>query len=180
MLILTSLIGFGASGALFVNPTTSYANAGGTGDRTATITVTKSGLTWDAGADNNLVDGGVGTNATDSVDEPSTSATGDLIIFDFGSGASKFIDEIKLITSAAATHNATWQFQGSRDGVTYEDLRTTTFTWGTGTTTVTLDQPNGTSNKPGWRYIRLVGGASSVWANNWFEEVQFKLADAAY
>lgn len=167
----------------FGNPTTSYSNAGGNGDRTASITVSVSGVTWDSGTDNNLVDGGVGANSTDSVDEPAaaSSATGAYVQFDFGSGASKFIEEITLEHSASGTHGDDWMFQGSRDGSTFENLRTAVFSWPIGASTaVSLDQPNGTSDQPGWRYIRLLGGSASTWGNNWLEEVTFKIADADY
>jgi hypothetical protein len=162
----------------FINPVTAYANAGGNGDRTASITVTIFGFAWDGGPNSNLVDGAVGSNTTDSCDEPAdgTSANGNYLDFDFGSGVYKFIDEITLEHGVSSTHGGDWMFQGSRDGSTFENLATAVFSWPAGTSTVvTLDQPNGTSNQPGWRYIRLLGGATSQWSNNWFKEVTFKI-----
>jgi hypothetical protein len=76
-----------------VPPTTSYANTGGTGNRSSSITVTT-----DIGLGGSSADIQIMVNGTnpESVTYFSGSAvSGKFIKFDFGSGQSKFIDTLK-------------------------------------------------------------------------------------
>lgn len=154
-------------------PTTAYANAGGTGDRTATITVTEqASYSRSSGTLNNLVDGGTATNSTDSFNLTGAAVigSGDYWRFDFGVGVSKYIDEMKLYRSAA-TSAGSWKIQGSNDASSWTDFAT--FTWNQATQTVAMSG----MDPAGYRYYQVIeNDTGASWADVWYEEVEFKIA----
>lgn len=149
--------------------TPSYANAGGTGDRRGSITVTVAGA-WANSTPANFVDGTLdSTNAFTNGNNASTYS----VTFDFGSGASKVVTEVVWKQSTTATHG-TWKLQGSNNGSSWTDVGAS-FTLG-GSTAQTITAPS--SNTTGYRYYKLVGVSGTVSGAPWLQEVEFKIADA--
>lgn len=158
----------------FIAPTTSYANAGGTGNRTATISVsTTGGQSFGGGATGaGLVNGTKANNTTDGAYWTTASGvTNGLITFDFGSGVQKYIDEIKWFQNVSSA-NGTYVFEGSNDNSSYTTLGSS-FTLndaGTGSTFAT------THSVPApYRYYRLRQTSGSSAGNPWFHEIEFKI-----
>lgn len=150
----------------------SYTNAGGTGDRTSSITVTISPtLTADNNA--NLVDGGLANNATDSVAFNAITVTDLFIRFDFGQNAYRMITEATWRQGTTSTHG-TWKWQGSFDGVTWTDIGAS-FTLGGATAQV---QTTLADNRRGYRFYQLLGISGTASGNPWVQEVEFKIAKA--
>lgn len=149
----------------------SYANLGGTGDRTAIITVT-SNLTKGWGQWYDLVDG---SQADEMYWEDAYSPIGKYIQFDFGAGVSKTITEAKFYQSNTTLH-ATVQWNGSvSDGTTWVAIGST-FRLG-GATTQT--QTSLGANAAGYRYYRLIcpSGFYSWSSSSWIREFEFKIDD---
>jgi hypothetical protein len=169
-----NLIGFGVSSGGEI-PITSYANAGGTGDRTASITVTEAIANFPNGVIANLVDGAFGQNSTDSCGfTPSAPSMTDGEYFQFDFGSNKYIDEWKIYVGSI-TDNGSWFIQGSDSSgsgyVTYQ-----TFTWNTATQTVTVAGVPAS----GHRYWRMTkNGTSGTYADAWYVEWEFKIAAGA-
>lgn len=147
-----------------------YTNTGGTGDRTASITVTTSAGLRSSGTDSNLVDGGTANNATDSLAFAAVSVSGAFITFDFGPGASKVVQEVTWKQGTTASHG-TWKWQAGDDGTNYIDVGTS-FTLG-GATTQT--QTSMAGNTKGYRYYRLLGVSGTASGAPFIQEVEFKL-----
>ncbi len=150
----------------------SYANAGGTGDRTATITVTTN-VPLGGGTINNLVDGVAAGNSTDAC------------WFNGGTPGTAYVhfqfDDFVKITEATwkqdinVTHGV-WQWYGTNDqGVTLTPIGTT-FTLG-GTAQVQSQLSGNTQFYVGYRLI-MVSGATST--GPWLEEVEFKITRAVW
>lgn len=148
---------------------TSYSNPGGSGDRTASITVT-SNRTWN-GALSNLVDGAFGNNTTDSIWLGFTVSSSDYIRFDFGAATPKYIDEITFKQQNTTSHG-TWKWRGSNDGVTWNDL-TSNYTHGGSTAQVVPL----TTNLGYYRYYELRGVSGSHSSGPYIHEFEFKLQD---
>lgn len=164
-MLVNPFVSFGAGGG----GGTSYANAGGTGDRTASITVTSNVL--NSGTPSNLVDGASADNSTDSCDF-FTNANGAWILFDFGAATYKVIDEITWYQSTTATHG-TWCVDGSVDGKDFDELKSS-FTLGgsVGANVISF------TNTGGYRYYRLrqTIASGNVSSSPWLREVEFKIA----
>lgn len=165
-LAVTQLVGFGckrsASGACSCTP--SYV----TGDRTASITGSASGITMNSGSMSELLDGSTSDNTGFW---PSGMSSASYMQFDFGSGNSIKITETKVYQGPTATNWGTWKWQGSNDGSSWTDL-TSSFTFaGAGDTTDTSLSGNTT----GYRYYRLqaVSPTASP-ASTWIDEIEFK------
>lgn len=168
MMLVNPFISFPAAGG-----GTSYANAGGTGDRTATITATSNSC-CNAGIDSNFIDGASADNSTDSRDFHS-NVSGSMITFDFGVGVFQNVDEITWYQSGTNTHGA-WEVEAGNDGIAFVLLKTS-FTLGgsTGANVISF------TNTGFYRYYRLrqtynSGNASS---SPWLREVEFKLVSGA-
>jgi hypothetical protein len=165
-------------GIVLSTPTTDYANSGGTGNRTATITVTTN-ITPDGGTINNLVDGAKASNNSDGIDMPGVGATaipdGTYVKFDFGVGVLKYIDEVKLYFEAANPPNmGAWIVQCSNDDSNYTTVGS--YTWNTATQTITLSGVD----VEGFRYWKLAkNGAGTNYTNSFWQEVEFKIAAGA-
>lgn len=156
--------------------TSSYANSGGTGDRTGSITVSVSGSPFDGSSTpNRLVNGSTsGDNYTNGVGMNGTTVTGQTITFDFGSGQSKYITEAKWYMQTATGHG-TWKWGGSTDNSSYTDIGSS-FTLG-GATTQTQTELSGNTN--GYRYYRLTGVSGTSSASPFNYEIEFKIVDCA-
>lgn len=155
------------------NVVTSYANWGGTGNRTHLITVTTSGIT--GGCPGNygppLVNGITNqTNCTDATAWGSNTAA--VIKFDFRAGNLMVIDEFKWYQNVAAS-NGTWSFAGSNDDSSYTDLLTG-INLGNGAATNTYSF----SNSTGYRYYKLYQTAGNTSATPWLQEIEFKIANS--
>lgn len=153
--------------------TTDYANSGGTGDRTASISVTVSSSLLASGTASNLVDGATGNNTTDSIIFSAVAVAGETIVFDFGAGVAKIITEATWKQGATSTHG-TWKWQTSNDGDTWTDAGAA-FTLG-GATSQTQTVLNGTNY--GYRFYRLLGVSGTASGAPWIQEVEFKIAAA--
>ena len=165
---------YDAAGDYYTNPgtpTTSYANAGGSGNRTASITVTYTG-SWQSAPSTGLVNGTTNDNVallTNGADN-----TGSEVRFDFGAGAANYFTEIKEYQQSATAENSTWKWQGSNDRTNWYDM-TATETWDAGTKTRVV-----TGNYGPWRYVRRYCVSGNSTTNSiWWYEVEFKLGTAA-
>jgi hypothetical protein len=148
---------------------TSYDNAGGKGNRTASITVSFTGGLM-GGTASGLVNGVF--SSSDGLYFANTGVSGKYIRFDFGAGAQKVINEIKYYQQTATTQGV-WQFQGSNDASSWTNIGST-FTLGSAATdTITAMSANTTT----YRYYQLLGvsgsGNSSPWAYEW----EFKIGE---
>lgn len=153
---------------------TSYANPGGTGDRTASITVTtNASLGSGAGTQQNLVDGAKANNTSDACWVNNSQGAAMYFKFDFGVGVAKLIQEAKWYQNGSSAQPGVWKWKGSNDDSGYTDL-TTTFTLnGAG-----AGDPIGdlSANVLGYRYYKLeqttnAGGNDTPWL--W--ECEFKI-----
>lgn len=145
---------------------TSYANAGGSGDRTATIAVTLGGYTLAGGTINNSVDGSFANDANGSWWWNAVAAAGGTLTFDFGT--SKYIDEIKFYQNDTTSHG-THKFQHSPDNSAWTDA-SSNFTLGGATTTViTITNPQ---TRRYWRMLGISGSVSNV---SFQQETEFKI-----
>lgn len=142
---------------------TSYANAGGTGNRTASITITSAVSLTNAAS--MLVNGVTTAEAGPYFTNLSTT---NAIRFDFG--ISKTIDEAKFYQSTTASHG-TFKWQGSHDDATFADIGST-FTLG-GALTQTLTSLNG--NVTAYRYYRLLQTAGQASSGPYLYEFEFKI-----
>jgi hypothetical protein len=143
---------------------TSYANPGGTGDRTGTITVTTD-VSFTDGPVSKLVNG----LFTDTTSFPSATVSGKYIKFDFGTP--KVITEAKYYQSGTANQGS-WKWQGSNNDVDWTDIGSA-FTLG-GATTQTQTQL--AANNTYYRYYRLLGTGSSSSPTPDVYEFEFKIS----
>lgn len=163
--LATQLIGFGAkraSGACACTP--AYV----TGNRTATITGSSSGITMNSGSMSELLDGVTTDNGGFW---PSGMSSSSYMQFDFGSGNSIKITEVKIYQGPTATHWGTWHWQGSNDGSSWTNLTSAANFAGAGDTTDTSLSGNAT----GYRYYRLQADSPNASpASTWIDEIEFK------
>ena len=155
-------------------PATSYANSGGSGNRTASITVTVDASLLVNNSPSALVDGDNTSNAGNS--SSGVAVAGLQFKYDFGSGASKVITEAKWYQNAPQVHG-TWKWQGSNDASAWTDIGSS-FTLGDAvlaTQTITALS----ANTAGWRYYRMLGVSGSMTTGTWFREMEFKIAASA-
>lgn len=149
---------------------TSYANPGGTGARTGSITVTSSG-TGATGTPPNLVDGSFTQNSTNSMTMGTGGwSAGSRLTFNFGT-AGKVINELKWYQNTTDTHGA-WKFRGSPDGVNFTDLGSS-FTLGGTNGTQTITAPSANTTAYHVYALELVTGPVSN--GPFIEEVEFKI-----
>jgi len=146
-------------------PSTSYANSGGTGDRTGSITITKSNASCPL-SETILLNG---TNNSGSSFFGSGIVDGDWFYFDIGS--SKIIDEMKWYQQNTSSHG-TWKVQGSADAASWADIGSSFTLGGASTQTITTISGNTTA----YRYYRLyliTGPPSNV---PYLYEIEFKIS----
>lgn len=149
----------GASG------TPSYANAGGTGDRTAIITITSDVVK--TGDWTRLIDGAF----ADGVFWFKTQNVAGLYIrFDFGGGVSKIITEAKWYQGLADAQGV-WRWQGSDNGTDWTNIGNS-FTLA-GSLTQTQTELSG--NTIGYRYYQLLGVSGATVVLKYQREIEFKI-----
>jgi len=154
-------------------PVTSYANNGGTGDRTALITVTATApIDGFAGVLSNLVDGGFGANATDATSPITTATTGQYVRFQFPSKV--YIDEAKIYYNIIFTGNGDWKWRASNDASSWVDV-SVAFTWDVNTEVMSLSPPD----PAGYLYYQMEITADHNMVNDWCLEFEFKIAPGA-
>lgn len=161
-------------------PTTSYANTGGMGDRTASITATSSfsGTPLDTGTPSNMVDGGFNGNSSDCYYRASGTANwadGDYLQFDFTSLGLRYINEVKLTSLAIGDGypGGNWKFVYSQDGTNFVDLNT--FAW----TSLILSQAVTGMPAEGCLKLRIKKVGASSADRPIIAEVEFKIAPGA-
>jgi hypothetical protein len=147
----------------------SYANAGGSGDRRASIAVTTS-LGFGGSTVDTLINGTTASGALYFSQEP---VAGKHLTFDFGAGEYRVIDEARFYQSAAWSHGI-WKWQGSLDGASWTDIGDT-FTLG-GATVQTLTTLN--ANSTAYRFYRLLGVSGTNSANPYLYEFEFRIGSA--
>lgn len=163
-------------------PTTSYANAGGTGNRASSIVVT-SDVDWGDGysgppgnlsaQDENLVNGSFAADVNGSILFPYTGfVDGSYIQFDFGS--KKYIDEFR-ISAVGASSVGNWKIEASNDANTWTEQKAS-FEWLRGTANVYSFTP---TDVLGFRYWRMTKVTTNGSGGNWCIEFDFKIADGA-
>jgi hypothetical protein len=162
----------GYVGPTAASSTSSYANSGGTGNRTSSITVSSSGLSFGGGSVTNAL---VNGNQSDQVFFGTNTTQTGYIQFDFGSGNAKYIDEVKIYKDTGSGGLGTgWKWQGSNDGSTFTDLTTSlTLTGSASTYTTTIPAYNAT-----YRYFRFALTAGTF-GGSWVYEFEFKLSASA-
>jgi hypothetical protein len=97
---------------------TSYGNPGGTGDRTAQITVTQD----PAGLATPFPEWVDGDAAIGGSIQYLATAVGSRVLFDFSALGARIIDEFSLYKFASPAGWGTVQFRGSLDGIDWDDL----------------------------------------------------------
>lgn len=146
---------------------TSYANTGGTGDRTAIIT-TAFNASSPYGSISPLVEG-TPAGGLSQIWWYDQATSGLYMQFDFGSG--KVIDEAKWYQGGAYSHGI-WQFEGSNDASSWTAIGGTFDLGDTATDTITTLSGNTTS----YRYYRLYGISGSTSSSPWLYEIEFKIS----
>lgn len=142
---------------------TSYANAGGTGDRTASITTSTSGGSF-VGTSATLIDG----NTTNTGFYFTSPTAGHYIQFDLGSA--KVIDELKWYQSGAYDQGV-WNLTGSNDGSSFTS--TNDFTLGSASVNPTTHT---ITNTTAYRYYRLTKVSGSTSSTPWLNCIEFKIS----
>lgn len=145
---------------------TSYSGPGGQGDRRNDIQIVLTGFgTYYAskiGRQYALIDG---TNASSKMDWPAVSSA--MVLFDFGPGHTRIIDEFTWRQSDSTSHG-TWTFEGSNDNVSYTSL--TSITLGGSTAQVVSF-----TNTADYRYYRLRQTAGVTNGAVWLQGIDFKI-----
>lgn len=153
------------------NAQPSYSNPGGTGDRTASITVTTSAGLLASGVPSALVNGSFSNSVAFNVVSVTTSV---FITFDFGLTAQKIINQARW-TQSGSQAGGVWQWRGSQDGVTWISIGAT-FTLG-GVTPPQL-QTTLAGNSTPYRYYGLVGVSGTTSGGPFIQEVEFSIIGA--
>lgn len=167
IILLNPFMSFGGGGT---PPSPSYGNPGGTGDRSALITVT-SNMTPSSGTVSNLVDGASADNSTDSM-KMSTSVD-QLKYFKFDFATAKCIEEFKVFSDLTNNHG-TWEIHATNDDVSFILLKSSFTLSGAPTGTVFAF-----TNTLGYRYYYLRQEVNSIPSTTpWIREIEFKI-DAA-
>ncbi len=144
-----------------------YTRTGGSGNRAGICTVTST-FTTTSGAFSALVDG----STADSLKITAGQTFGN-IVFDFGSGAQNYIDQIRWIQSAIGIQGV-FDFEGSNDNSAWTLIDDDLTLGDSATTTITLEP----KTQVRFRYFRLrqIGGAT---VNTVFiREVEFRISNA--
>lgn len=152
--------------------TPSYANTGGTGNRTAIIMVIDGPTPLlnpqSPNTDQSLVDGDTTSNGRNFFNGIPLDGVNTYIVFDFGAPA--LITESKYYQQLT-TSQGTWKWQGSTDNSTYTDIGSTFTLGGVATQTITTMSANTTS----YRYYRLLGVSGSANGGPWIYQFEFKI-----
>lgn len=151
--------------------TPSYANAGGTGDRTASVTVTTD-IGTAAGSIQKLVNGNSTLDGSNAWLCSTASWIGKRIVYDFG--AKKLITAMKFTHQQTGYNHGTAKFGGSNDGTNWtyygsavvivSDLGPTEYT-------------GLAANVTGYRYYCLEGVTGNANGSTWMAEHEFKIGN---
>lgn len=147
---------------------TSYANTGGSGDRSGSITITESDSLILI-SEGQLIDGVTGSGTAFFNGYPAYINDGSWFAFDFG--ASRLVDEAKFYQQNTTSHG-TWKIQGSDDAAAWSDIGSS-FTLG-GAAEQTITAING--NTTAYRHLRfylITGPSSNV---PYLYEIEFKIS----
>lgn len=149
---------------------TSYANPGGTGDRTSIITVTTTAtLAGGSPPISGLVDG---INSNTGAPFWTAGQTLRTITFDFGPTLFKqVIDEAKWYQNGTSAHG-TWRWEASDDGSSWTPI-SANFTLDGGSTGAVIGDLS--ANTTGYRYYRLAQQSGTTSATPWLREIEFKI-----
>jgi hypothetical protein len=149
-----------------VNGSTDYANTGGTGNRSSLITVTATSIAAGGGSPGDTVDGSL---ANSYWFNGGTGNGTQRLTFDFGSGASKIIDQFRLFQDVVASHGV-WRWEGSNDNLTSTQCGLD-FTLLGGPTPLPIIVPNTTGYRYYW--LRHMSGTRST--TPYIREFQFRI-----
>lgn len=142
-----------------------YYHPQGSGNRTAEITTTWSGLTFGSGTPDKLVNGSIVPDSSNAFWWNSGApSAGAYVKWDFGS---RVVNEIQWLQDNANTHGV-WQVQGSPDDSAWTNLGST-FTLG-GSTRQTIGTGGNTT---AYRYYRLAWQSGALSNGPWLLEVLF-------
>ncbi|HMJ91678.1 MAG TPA: hypothetical protein VK530_17785 [Candidatus Acidoferrum sp.] len=156
-----------ASGGGACSP--SYANAGGTGNRTSIITVSQAANTVSTADINFLVDGDTSSAGRGFFFAQPQDGSTFWIRFDFGSGNAKVITEAKFYQGNQS--HGTWQWQGSDDGAAWTSSGSSFTLGGAATQTQTSLAANTTA----YRYYRILGLSGTASNADFIYQFEFKL-----
>lgn len=146
----------------------SYANSGGTGDRSALIAVTADFAPFLGGV-GNLVDGGFGADAIDAFGA-NPAGPGNEIIFDLTAMGGQAISEFRFFRNDADDDWGDWQFGGSQDGDYWDDLGEVVKLGGTSR------RYHEVCNQSVYNYYRLLHVDGVLSGNPWLIEIEFRLS----
>jgi Tfp pilus assembly major pilin PilA len=159
------------SGATVDTTRQSYGQKGGSGNRSAIITVTST-ATFGNGDVTKLIEGSSCHTISDSALGGACSFTNGLsskeIKFDFGASYSPKITEFTWFQSNTSTHG-TWKIAGSTNDTTYTDLATGLTLGGAIRTTYAV------TNTTAYRYYKLIQTGGTTSSSPWLREIWFKL-----
>lgn len=158
-------------GEIVIAYSTSYANTGGTGNRTGIITASSSSALFGSGNVNNLING----NTTELTTWFNNGKTDAVLTFDFGSGEAVVINKFKWYQSNTANHG-TWKWQSSDDGSSWSD-EGSSFTFdGTAGVGKEFNQPgNTTTAHRYWRLMYVSGGLPGTNGGPYTYEIEFEI-----
>lgn len=152
---------------------TSYANTGGTGNRTAFITCTNT-IALGSGAPSitNFVDGVYASNTTDGLWFSNQAVAGLWCKFDLTAMAAgtTCIDEAKWYQDNLQAQGI-WKWQGSNDNTNWTDIGSSFTVAATNPQT----QTQLSSNTLAWLYYRLIGVSGNASSFPWIHEIEFKI-----
>jgi hypothetical protein len=152
---------------------TSYANSGGTGSRTGSITVTTDLNVTQPGNITKLVDG-VTSAATDLYLNNVQAVSGKVIRFNLGTtgyAKSYVINEAKFYQQSS-TSQGTWKWQGSINGTTWVDIGSSLTLGSSATQTMTELSGNTTA----YQYYQLLGVSGNTNSGPFVYEMEFKIS----
>lgn len=150
-----------------------YDNLGGSGDRTASITIAST-LSVASGTLNNLIDGGYTANTTDAITVTGSQLSKE-ISFDFGVGNSKKITGF-IMAFNAVNDPTTWKLQASTNNVSYVDITGDSVNLDVSNGRVKRAESTGTNDGP-YRYYKLVQTSSSTSSVPFWLEIEFRIID---
>jgi hypothetical protein len=152
---------------------TSYANSGGSGSRTGSITVTTDLNVTQPGNITKLLDG-VTSAATDLYLNNVQAVSGKVMRFNFGTtryAKSYVINEAKFYQQSS-TSQGTWKWQGSIDGTTWVDIGSSLTLGSSATQTMTELSGNTTA----YQYYQLLGVSGNTNSGPFVYEMEFKIS----
>jgi hypothetical protein len=155
-----------------VTGNTAYSNPGGMGDRTASVAITAGGgVSLAGGTANQLINGTYANEAWLTV------ASAGYIQFDFGSGNSRYIDEIKWYQNSV-NDQGQWKLQGSNDGTNFTDV-SGVFPSNPGSSATTTIPVTWITAVATYRYYRITKtGAGTTNGTPYVQEIEFKISSS--